>query len=158
MKLQSVVPAAAAVPSVTVGLDDDPDSTLLDCLGDVAGEHALVLGPDLGIMCALIRRGCLEVTELRQNDRPDARTADLAILPSIGSTDAAACAIAHARRGLAMSGRIVVRTVADPSGRLSQAIRSMLQMHGFSSIRVRRAMDRNVFSAELPLFGPLARA
>lgn len=54
-------------------------------MGDLAEEHAILLGPDLGVMCALIRRGCLEVTELQRQERPEPRNAGLAVIPEVST-------------------------------------------------------------------------
>ena len=156
MKLRRVAPAIAGAPYASGCLGDETDGALLDTLGDLAGERVLVLGPHIGIMCELIRRGCREVTELELNERLDVETVDLVVIPSIGNTDGTACAIAHARRALTPSGRILVRTTADPSGRLARAIERTLRLHGFSAFAVRRAMDRTVFTAKLPPSGSFA--
>jgi hypothetical protein len=157
MKLQREVPTIAVSQSAPVGPDGET-GILLDGLGELADERALVLGPDIAVMCGLIRRGCEEVTELEQNERPEARHFSLVIVSALRSTDMAACAIAHARRGLAPAGRIVVRTATDPSGQLGQAIERALRLHGFSLIRSRRIGTGAVFSGELPLLGPVVQA
>ncbi len=149
MKLRRVVPAVADAAYASVCLDDDLDGALLDRLGDVAGDRVLVLGAHIGIMCELIRRGCREVTELELNERLDVCTVDLVIVPSVGSADAAACAIVHARRALTPSGRMLVRTTTAATAELSRAIERTLRLHGFSSIGVHRSINRVVFAAKL---------
>ena len=151
MKLRRVVPAVAGTAYASVCLDDDTDGALLDSLGDVGGERVLLLGADVGIMCELIRRGCREVTELELNERLEVCAVDLAIVPSTGTVDGAACAIAHARRGLVPSGRILVRTAAASTGHLGRVIERLLRLHGFSAVSVHRAMNRTVFTAKLAL-------
>ena len=151
MKLRRVVPAIADAACASVCLDDDINGALLDSLGDVAGERVLMLGAHIGIMCELIRRGCREVTELELNERLELCTVDLVVVPSVGSVDAAACAIAHARRALMPSGRILVRTTIDATGRLNRAIERTLRLHGFSVIGVHRAMNQAAFAAQLSL-------
>lgn len=157
MKLQREVPTIAAARSAA-GIPDADAANLLDGLGELAGERALLLGPHIGIMCGLIRRGCEEVTELEQNERPEARHFSLVIVSALNGIDVAACVIAHARRGLAQAGRIVVRTAPEPSGQLGHAIESALRLQGFSLIRSRRIGGCAVFSAELPLLGPVPQA
>ena len=148
-------PRAVAAP---VSIDDDPDPALLNLLGEMDGEHVLLVGNNvLELMCALLRRGAGEVTLLRPTVRPEPRTVDLAIVAHVGSLDAAVTAIGHARRALNAAGRIVLGIGADPSGRLAQGLRRMLRLHGFSAIRPVPLADRTLFSAELPLFGSLAR-
>jgi hypothetical protein len=124
----------------------------------VRGERVVVLGPDIEVICGLIRRGCRDVTALQQNDRPERGSADIVIVPAIRSADAAACTIAHARRALAPSGRVLLRTAASPAGWLGVALERTLRLHDFSAIRVRRVMDRAVFMAELPLFASMIRS
>lgn len=144
---------AAAAP---VPIDDDPDPALLNLIGEMDGEHVLLVGSNvLELMCALLRRGAGEVTLLRPTVRPEPRTVDLAIIARVGSLDAAVTAIGHARRALTAAGRIVLGVGADPSGRLAQGLRRMLRLHGFSAIRAVPFADRTLLSAELPLFGSL---
>jgi hypothetical protein len=158
MEFQRVVPAITMTQSIPGCLGTGADNTFLDSLSDLAGASAVLLGHDVHIMCELIRRGCRNVTELQQNDRPEQESADLVIVPSVGSADSAVTALAHARRGLRSAGRVVVRTVAAPERWLGLAIDRTLRLHGFSAIRSRPLMDRTVFSAELPWFSPVGRA
>jgi hypothetical protein len=151
MKLRRVVPATADTVHASVCLGDDTEGALLDSLGDVAGKRVLLLGAHVGIMCELIRRGCLEVTELELNERLDVCAVDLAIVPTIASADAAACAIAHARRALVPCGRTLVRATVDPTGWRGRAIERILRLHGFSLVGVYRAKNRAVFVAKLAL-------
>ena len=157
MKPQRAVPTIAASPLAPADPESESEA-LLDSFGELADERALVLGPDIGIMCGMIRRGCEEVTELEQNQRPEAGRASLVIVSAVCSTDMAACVIAHARRGLMPAGRVVVRTAPDPSGQLGYAIERALGLHGFSLIRSRRAGGRAIFSAELPPREPTSPA
>jgi hypothetical protein len=127
-------------------LDDDTGNALLDPLGDVTGQRVLILGRDIGVMCGLIRRGCRSVIELEQNGRPAIQAADLAIVPSALSADAAASAIALARRGLTPSGRIAVRTRTDA---LSRAVKRTLKLQGFTGISARGQLADMVVFAHL---------
>ena len=102
---------AAAAP---VPIDDDPDPALLNLIGEMDGEHVLLVGSNvLELMCALLRRGAGEVTLLRPTVRPEPRTVDLAIIARVGSLDAAVTAIGHARRALTAAGP----ARAGPTGR-----------------------------------------
>ncbi len=137
----------------------DPDAALVAVLGDVTDEHILILGHGaLDVMCALIRAGCGAITELRQHERPEPQIADTVILPGIGSLDAAATIIGHARRALVPTGRILVRIVADPAGRLAPAIVRTLRVHGFTDVCQHRVGTEALLSAVLPMFGPLTHA
>jgi len=137
----------------------DPDTVLLACIGEVAGERALILGCGaLDVMCALIRAGATEVTELCRNDRPEPASADLVVVPDLVSADSAPDIVGHARRALATAGRIVLRCQSDPYGRLMQSVSRVLRVHGFSALRLRRAGMQTLLTAELPLFGLTGRA
>ncbi len=147
MKLQSIAIAAAAPD----GQSEDPEKSLLDSLVGLAGERALILGLDIEIMCGLIQRGCREVTEVEQGDRPEAGSVELVILPSVSTIDTALLAIAQARRALTAFGRVVLRTVREPSQDLSRAIPDILRLNGFFLLDVKTAGDRTAFTAELSL-------
>ncbi len=75
----------------------------LDGVDDLVGKHVLILGPDIGVMCELIRRGCRNAIELGQHGCPSAGTVDLVIVPSISTPRAAASAIERARRALTLN-------------------------------------------------------
>jgi hypothetical protein len=144
-------------PTPPVGVD--PDTALLQLAGEVSGEHALLIGPHaLELMCALLRRGATEVSLLRQGVRPERATADLAVATEISSEEQALSAMTQARRALAASGRLILRTTADPTGRLAKLVAQMLRLQGFSAVRARRAGDRTLVTGVLPWFGPFATA
>ncbi len=146
-------------PHPTPPVDVDSDTALLQLAGKVRGEHALLIGPHaLELMCALIRKGAAEVSLLRQGVRPERATADLAVATEIGNPDQALSALTHARRALTASGRLILRTAADPTGRLAKLVAQMLRLHGFSAVRATRAGDRTLVTGVLPWFGPLASA
>jgi hypothetical protein len=131
--------------------------TTIESLRDLSGEHALLIGQDSEIMRELAARGCRDVTVLPANEQPKPGSYDVVIVASAGTAEAASVAIMLARQGLSPFGRIVVRTAADPSAPLRHSIERRLAQHGFSMVRVRRVGDRDVFTAELPLFGPTVR-
>jgi hypothetical protein len=134
------------------------DEALLDCAGEVAGEHAVILGTGtLELMCALLRRGTAAVTELRRGERPEPQAAELAIIANTSSAEDAIAAVAHARRALGPAGRVVVRVAADASGRLVRQVARLLRQHGFSAIRLRHDGVRTLLTGQLPMFGPLPR-
>ena len=151
--------ARVARPEPCLPVEFDPDSLLLTCIGEVAGERALILGRGaLVVMCALIRAGATEVTELCRSDRPEPASADLVVVAGLFSTANVPGIIGHSRRALGTAGRIVLRCPSDPSGRLTQSISRVLRLHGFSALRMRRAGMQTVVTAELPLFGPTGHA
>jgi hypothetical protein len=137
----------------------DPDTALLRLAGEVRNEHALIIGPNaLELMCGLIRRGAAEVSLLRYGVRPERASVDLAVATEIGSPEQALPVVAHARRALTASGRLIVRTTADSTGRLAKLVAQMLRLNGFSAVRARRAGDRTLVTGVLPWFGPLPPA
>ena len=151
--------ARAARPETCPPAEPDPDSVLLTCIGEVAGERALILGRGaLDVMCALIRAGATEVTALCRNDRPEPASADLVVVSDMVSAESAPGLIGHARRALVTAGRIVLRCPTDSSGRLVQSISRVLRLHGFSALRLRRAGAQTLVTAELPFFGLIGRA
>jgi hypothetical protein len=134
----------------------DPDAAVLQLAGPVRGEHVLIMGGSaLEVMCALQRKGASEVTLLRQGVRPEQHTADLVIAAAVASLEHAASAMAHATRALTESGRIILRTVADPTGRLAQAIARMFRLQGFSGVRVRPTGEGALVVGSRPFFGPV---
>jgi hypothetical protein len=137
----------------------DPDTALLQLAGEVRNEHALIIGPNsLDLMCALIRRGVADATLLRQGVRPERATADLAVATEIASTEQALSVMAHARRALTASGRLILRTTAEPTGRLAQRVAETLRLQGFAAVRTRRTGERTLVTGILPGFGPLTTA
>ena len=144
-------------PTPPVGVD--PDTALLQLAGELRNEHALIIGPNaLDLMCALIRRGATEATLLRQGVRPERATADLAVATEIASTEQALSVMAHARRALTASGRLILRTTAEPTGRLAQRVAETLRLQGFAAVRTRRTGERTLVTGILPGFGPLTTA
>ena len=144
-------------PTPATGVD--PDTALLQLAGEVRGEHALIIGPNaLELMCAMIRRGAAEVSLLRQGVRPERATVDLAVATEIASPEQALSAMTQARRALVASGRLILRTNADPTGRLAKLVAQMLRLQGFSAVRARGAGDRTLVTGMLPWFGPFASA
>ena len=137
------------------GLERAETTALLRRLGDVAGEHVLILGRDVDLMCGLIRRGCAEVTELDQNHRPDTGSADLIVVVDVRSDAAAVCAVSHARRALAPAGRIAVHAAANPSAYLTRSIMRALRLHGFRQIGFGPIGAGTIVTAERPM-GALA--
>lgn len=145
-------------PYATKATAPDPDATLLHLAGEVRGEHVLLIGTGaLEIMCSLLRKGAAEVKLLRQGVRPEQAVADLAIATEIDSQDRALAAVAHARRALTQSGRLILRIVADPAGHLAQSVAQTLRLHGFSGVRVRRGSTASLVAGALPWFGPFTR-
>ncbi len=142
--LASLAYPAQAAPGPLFGIDEP-----------VAGARALVIGHGaLEAMCGLIRRGCTAAAEWPLHDRraPEPDSADIVIVPEVGSFDEAREAIAVGGRALAMGGQIAV---GDATGALAPRIVALLRAQGFCSVRTRAAAHGTVVTAERPIFGPL---
>lgn len=101
--------AANAAPDVA----HETDNAVLDATGRVVGEHVLVIGHDTpGIVMELACRGASEIAPLGPNARPEAATADLAVVTGV------AC-IGYAQRTVER----VCRTRATPAGSCCEAQR-----------------------------------
>jgi hypothetical protein len=133
---------------------NDQNASLLASIGEVAGNRALVLGRgSLDVMCGLIRAGATEVTELCRNDRPEAASADVVVVPDLATGDLAPGIVERARRALTGAGRIVLRCPIDPSGRLIRSVNRALRLHGFSTLRQQRIGMRVLVTAKLSFPG-----
>ena len=130
----------------------EPWAALLDALGSIEDEkNVIVLGKDgLDLMCALLRAGAPQVTHLRSHERLEADSASMVIVPQTPSLDWLQGTLTAIRHALAANGRLIV--CADRLSSTQTRIRRMLTLRGFSEIRVNRAADRLVISAEVPAF------
>jgi hypothetical protein len=112
---------AATIPSNAFGAVEDED-------------HIVVLGgrgPEL--MCALLRAGATNVTHLRADERPEAASASMVIVPRVPTIDWLAATLPSIRRALSRGGRLAVHV---GTGAASQTqIRRMLTLHGVRAIR-----------------------
>jgi hypothetical protein len=125
----------------------------VDSLGAVVGEHVLVLGAGgLDTMCALLRRGCAAVAELRLGRKPEAQSAEMIVAPRIASLAQARQALEQARRALLPTGRVVLRLASDVGDPLALAAARLLKREGFCMLRLRECGGNAVLTAELPLF------
>jgi hypothetical protein len=136
----------------------DPQAPVLDALGDLTGERAVLLGPDAYLAAELRRRGCTIVVEIADGRRIAPGDADVAIVTGLGITNCAMAMISRARGALSEFGRVLVRTDEDPVGRIGLAAESALRRTGFSAIRTVRRRNHAVITAEVPFFGPCFRA
>jgi hypothetical protein len=128
----------------------NPAAALLQLAGEVRSKRVVIFGSSaLNIMCSMLRKGAATATLLRQGIRPEPQTADLAIAIEIGSPDRAASAVDHARRALAISGRVILVTTFDPTRRLAQATARTLRTHGFAAVRTQTIGDRALVTGEL---------
>jgi hypothetical protein len=155
MRVRRSSPTTARPP-----IDPLPDGrtvTVTRNLRDIDGERAVVMGPDIGIVRELVEHGCREVRKLDDDETPVRCGADIVIVSEATTVDGAIAAIGLARNGLSLSGRIVVRTMTDPSRLLCDTIARKLTQHGFSGVRVCRDADRVTFTAEIPAFGSAIR-
>ena len=144
------------------GLAHQPtaDEAALLTLADPSLDSRIsLIGPHtLELLCALLRRGTADVSATRLNDRPQAGTADIAIIPHVASPECLEQAVAHARRALTPLGTIAIHLDAHPGDALSQQARRLLLLHGFTAMRVVEFAGDTLIRAELPLHGRLACA
>jgi hypothetical protein len=149
---RAAVAPRSAPPSLQLQ-PPEPWAALLDQLGSIEDETSIIVlgrdGPDL--MCALLRAGAPNVTHLCSQQRLEADSASLVIVPHLPSLDWLQAALPALRRALSTNGRIVLCT--DPLPSMQSDIRRSLTLHGFTAIRVARVSGRLVISAELPAFG-----
>lgn len=130
-------------------LQKDTDAALLECIGDVAGSHALILSDDgLELMCALLQRGCAAATTLRSNECVEAGTADLVVVPHASSTQVVEQAVKQARRAMLPHGRIVMRVESDLSGWVTFSAARLMRAQQFSAIRIRTFRNYTLLTAE----------
>lgn len=128
-------------------------AVLIDHLDAIEDEdNILVIGQDgPELMCALMRAGAARVTHLRLQDRPEADSASLAILPQVPSIDWLSNALPAIRRALHVNGRLVLSLAAQPITR--NLLRRILALHGFTAIHANRTGGGQILTAELPAFG-----
>ncbi len=130
---------------------------LLDCLDVTDDDHVLLVGDDtLDLMCALLRRGCSAVTEMRPQDGVRPERVELVVAPGVADIATARHVLALARRALAPHGvgrgRLVLRIPHSGDHTLSRAVAQALRAEGFDRPRRRPLADALVLIAELPGF------
>jgi len=131
-----------------------PDGGLMQEIGDVDGEHIVLLGKDgPDLMCALVRAGALEVAHLAAPERLQADSASMVIVPVLPSADWLASALPSLRRAMLPNARIILRAQATADALGAKRIRKLLALHGYDRIRAIRRGEWLVTSAELPAFG-----
>jgi len=152
-------------PTPSPGHDGHPhqlsaaEAALLAVADPSLESRISLIGPStLELLCALLRRGSVNVSASRVSDRPQAGTADVAVIAHVASPDCLARAIAHAHRVLAPLGTLAIHLTAGPADALSQQANQLLLLHGFSPIRVYDYAGDTLIRAELPLHGRLACA
>lgn len=137
-------PLSAAEAALLAVADPSPES------------RVSLIGPNtLELLCALLRRGSADVSAMRVCDRPQAGTADVAIIAHVAAPDCLERAIAHARRVLTPLGTVAIHLPASPADALSQQAGHLLLLHGFIAIRVLDHGGDTLVRAELPLCGRL---
>jgi len=135
------------------------EAALLTVADPSPESRVSLIGPNtLELLCALLWHGIADVAATRVCDRPQAGTADVAVIAHVVSPDCLERAIAHARRVLAPLGTVAIHLAADPADALSQQAGRLLLLHGFDPIRVFDHAGNTLTRAELPLHGRLACA
>lgn len=118
----------------------DLDAEFLDDVGPCTGSRVLVLGNRrAGLMCGLIRRGCLAVTSLQQGSKPQAGAFDAVLVPHVTSGDDLDGIVASIWQALAPAGGFVAcLTDGTSGGAPGLELERRLRLHGFGSLRTRR--------------------
>jgi hypothetical protein len=124
----------------------------LDSRVTLLGSHTLDL------LCALLRQGHVSASAMRLSDRPPSGTADVVLVPYVGSPDHLARAIVQARRQLVPFGTLALHLSGSPDAGLLRQAGQLLTLHGFGLVRRRVVSDEVLVRAELPLHGRLACA
>ena len=120
------------------GDSDAVDEALIDCADWGRDARVLLIGCDtLELMCALIRRGCIGVTEARPGSRTPTMSADVALVPWAESVENISDVLAQARHALTPSGVLVLQLSRRARAVLRREIDHALTLHGFSSPRAR---------------------
>lgn len=156
---------SAEPPAPMLGYDmpphqpSDSEVALLALTDPSLDSRISLIGPNtLEMLCALLRRGSTDVSASRICDRPQAGTADVAVIARVTSPDCLTRAIAHARRVLAPLGTVAIHLPVSPADALSQQAGHLLLLHGFGLIRLYDYAGETLIRAELPLHGRLACA
>ncbi len=132
------------------------EAALLTVADPSPESRVSLIGPNtLELLCALLRCGSIDVSAMRVCDRPQAGTADVAVIAHVASPDCLERAIAHARRVLTPLGMIAIHLPACPADALSQKAGRLLLLHGFTAIRALDHGGETLIRAELPLHGRL---
>ncbi len=124
----------------------------LDSRVTLLGSHTLDL------LCALLRQGHVSASAMRLSDRPPSKTADVVLVPQVGSPDHLSRAIVQSRRQLVPFGTLVLHLSGSPDAGLLRQASHLLMLHGFGLVRKRVVSDEVLVRAELPLHGRLACA
>jgi hypothetical protein len=111
----------------------------------------LIIGRSaLGLLCELLRRGCLSAACLKPEAKPDAQAFSLAIIPDITDLPAAEDAIRSASRALTAPGRIVIGVSATASKGLPLALSRRLRLNGFRMVTTVSGADHVILTAQRP--------
>lgn len=132
---------------------DEPVQSIGTVLGDVRDEAILVIGSNgLDVTCDLIRRGARSVTLLRTDQRPEAQSASLVLVPGTPSLDWLSCVLGHLQRAQLPTGRLVLR-VESTGRQLAAQVTRMLRVHGDTSITARQSGTSLLVDAQVPALG-----
>ena len=137
----------------------DVAAALIEHVGSLADETVVVmsgLGDDFAQRLAEL--GAASVVTLRLHERPEARSASLALVPRIPSLEWAAETLGRLRDGIVANGRIVCCVGTNCSVRPAISFGRMLKAHGFAAIGAAHVAGHLLLSAEVPMFGPRCHA
>lgn len=130
------------------------DAALLELADPGLTSHITLIGSNtLELLCALLRRGCADVSTTRVSDMAPTGTTDVAFVPFVASPECLERTIAHARRALSPFGMIAIHVAAYPNTALSRQAGRLLLLHGFSAIHMIDFSGDTLIRAELLMDG-----
>jgi hypothetical protein len=139
---------------VPVQGEDDPLIRLAASYRE--GRRAVIFGPDVGVVCGLMRVGYLHVLELRRGEAAPQGQADLVIVggklvdQDAGIEDFIAV-ITRARRALTAGGHVILSLPVRRVPGVTVAILSALRQAGFRALKPLFEPGRILVAGELGL-------
>jgi hypothetical protein len=131
--------------------DSDDCDLLLSQAPQIDGSRALIVASHgLGLLRALIRRGCLAATCLRPAVRPEVGCHDLAFFPDVTPETELEGVVRDTLRAVVPGGRVVVRIGGDPRGRIARGLARRLKLNGFTGVRTQPLFGRTLIRADRP--------
>lgn len=137
--------------------DSDDCDLLLAQAHEIGASRALIVSSHgLGLLRALIRRGCLGATCLRPSVRPEVASHDLAFFPDVTPETELEAVVRDTLRAVVPGGRVVVRIGGDPRGRAARGLGRRLKLNGFTGVRIQPLFGRTLIRADRPAAGTSA--
>ena len=128
IQTSAAIPVPARIPLANLG--NDPLGPLWRLAGDLHTVRALVIAEHgLGLLCGLLRRGCLAATAIRFGSQPDADDYNLVVAAPKQADFSPERLIRQVRGGLAPDSKLVA---CVPNGPSTTAFIRRLCLNGFS--------------------------